>query len=800
MRRGRYVVLPLLVAVILLAIPAPMVRAGSAPSPTAPSPALVTDAVAIPLGVRAVPLDPATPLQLEITLSLPNASALSQFLVAVEDPASPLYEQFLTHAEFESRFAPSPSAVAAVVASLRSSGATAVTVAPDRLSAIATMSAGDAERLLGVRMVSYDSENGRSVYTALGDPSLPEGLSGRVSAITGLSNADNRPIVDNLRAGPVSAVRSPSRVDQFALGNNTTGDQWFVGSDFTNAFQAADLLPGSSSIANATYPANVAIATLLASGYNMTLGRDTPPWDPLVVHTYFNYTLSPTWAAIETAAPLVGVPVTIFGATPPLPGSFDGVNDSLEDEFENSLDLEMAGSLAPGAPLYNFYFSGSLIENASSDAELASYFDEDLASALSYNYGTATLGAVSLSFGLADLNDPTWNVELQEAAAMGVTIVAATGDQGNAPESVTQNTVGQWPLWPATATFNTTGALAVGGVSLEMGGTPNGWFNGTTLWIEYDGNTTGLATLSAWWDARLPAGSEGGVSTVYSEPYWQFHSAAQSNIVNATVRQGVSSLGRSEPDVAFPANSTIAFVVADTEGNVYFTLLEGTSVAAPSIAGLIADEVAVAHHSFGFIDPELYRIASYYEAHPGPGDPYYSVTNGSNYVFSATPGWNAVTGWGAPIGPLLYYADATPAVRNYVYAGPTPALPATAPAPAVPWLEIGLIAVAGIVVAVVLILVVSRSRSSRTAPPMVPYGVVPPPPPGAATSWAPPPPPGAVAPPPPPPPAGMPPPPPPESSMAGVPTAPGGPAMFLCPYCGSPRPAEPVRCPRCGAY
>jgi len=35
---------------------------------------------------------------------------------------------------------------------------------------------------------------------------------------------------------------------------------------------------------------------------------------------------------------------------------------------------------------------------------------------------------------------------------------------------------------------------------------------------------------------------------------------------------------------------------------------------------------------------------------------------------------------------------------------------------------------------------------------------------------------------------------PPAPSYSGVPSPP----TFLCPYCGSERPAEPVRCPACG--
>jgi subtilase family serine protease len=520
-------------------------------------------------------------------------------------------------------------------------------------------------------------------------------------------------------------------------------------------------------VTNATYPTNVAIATLLASGFNESQRVNTPPWDPSVIDAYYNNTLAPSWNTSGHISNITGVPVSIAGVTPPLPGAFGALNDSTLDEYENSLDLEMAGSLAPGAPLYNFYFAGSLLVSAVSDADVASYFDQDLAAALSYNYSPARLGVVSGSFGVADLNDSLWNQELEEAAAMGVTVVSASGDQGNAPDHLTGRSDGQWPIWPATAAFDSSGSVSVGGVSVISSGTVAGWWNGSVLNATYDPGFDGIYQLSTWWDTGggpgTYAGSEGGVSASYSEPDWQGHSAAQPNIVNATIVQGAGSLGRAGPDIAFPANATVAYVVADASRNIYFDLLEGTSVAAPAFAGFLADEIAVAHHLFGYLTPELYRIASYYAASPGPTNPFYDVVNGTNYVFSAGPGWDATTGWGAPLGPLFYAADANPTVRDYVYTGPTPGLPPTPPAPAVPWTEIFIIFGVGATVAVLLVVVMARPSRRSTAPPPPPFGaLLPPPAPGAFSGG-------------------------------------GRGATFLCPYCGAMRPAEPVRCPRCGA-
>ncbi len=374
---------------------------------------------------------------------------------------------------------------------------------------------------------------------------------------------------------------------------------------------------------------------------------------------------------------------------------------------------------------------------------------------------------VSCSFGISDLNDSGWNAELDEAAAMGVTVVAASGDQGDAPNSLSGRDQGQWPLWPASAAFNTSGALSVGGVSLAMTGSSAGWWNGTELNVSYDSAAGSIAKLTTWWDTSAGpggyAGSEGGISTVNPEPDWQFDSAAQPNIVNATVQQGSSALGRAGPDIAFPANSTITYVYGNATGAVYFTILEGTSIAAPAFAGFLADEITVAHHEFGFVNPEIYRIESYFSAHPGPANPFSDVLNGSNYFFSAVKGWDATTGWGAPLATFFYEADGNSAIANYSYVGPTPGLPTAAPPPAVPWTEIILIFGVGITVAVVLVLVMARPPKNPEAPPPPPFVHMPPPAPNSF----------------------------PTTAYSG--------ATFLCPYCGAVRPAEPVRCPRCGA-
>ncbi|HEV2231165.1 MAG TPA: hypothetical protein VGS18_03145, partial [Thermoplasmata archaeon] len=267
---------------------------------------------------------------------------------------------------------------------------------------------------------------------------------------------------------------------------------------------------------------------------------------------------------------------------------------------------------------------------------------------------------------------------------------------------------------------------------------------------------------SAWFNtlggSGNVTGTEGGGATIYPEPDWQFHSAAQPNLASAEGIGKVPALCRAEPDLALAANDTIAFTPANSAGAVSYSLLQGTSVAAPLFAGMVAQWAAVEHHGLGYLDPILYRIASYYAAHPGPSDPFLDVTSGQNYLYRAAPGWDAATGWGGLDASRFLSAYENRSIAGYQYTGPTPGLPT--PFDGVSVLGIVLIAAVGALLTGVVLAVVTLGRRNPSPPfRIAPSGFPAPPLPGS---------PGAVV------------------------------ASFDCPYCGRPRPAEAVRCPGCG--
>ncbi len=757
------------------------------------------------------PLAASTPVALTVALAPRHPAALAAEIRAIDGP---LRAPALTAAQFRSEFSPTAGAVASVEAYLTGYGANDLSATPDGLGVSAILPAASVDAAFGVTLVGSAPVPGTTpgpLYTVVGSPSVPSSLGGIVAGVDGLSNVASAHYSSQMaRLAPPARLPSTG-VGQF-VNDLTDGTSWYFGSDWAQAYGLPGLFSPSAAVPNGTFPLGSAVATLLMSAYNQSANIDLPPYDPAVVASYFNDTFPTSWPQPNVS----GVPVTINGVTPPVPGYFGGYNDSTLDESENSLDLEMAGSFAPGARLVNFYFAGSLYANSSAApalGSLADYFAQTLAVALNHNYSPARLTAVTCSFGLPDLNDTLWNTELLEAAATGVTVVAASGDQANAPNYLSGRFQGQWPTWPASVAFGSSGVISVGGLSVGLNGAPtSNWSAGQLLNATFDPSVRGIAQQSAWYDGAGGAGNlsgtEGGVSTVYAEPGWQFDSAAQPAIVNATLVQGASNLGRAAPDLALPANDTIAYVARDAAGT-YFAPLEGTSIAAPLFAGLIASVAAVAHHPLGFLDPELYRIASYFAQYPGPSDPFLDVVTGGNFVFSAAPGWDPVTGWGSVNATRLYEADQNPAIAGYVYTGPTPGLPSpiflTPPGP----FDIGILALVGVslAAAIVLVIVVARPRPGRPVPvPPAGAGVWASPPPGSGVL-----PPSAPSPYPPPPWApGMGPPAPPPPTGGALPPWPPSPgplpppamavAFFHCPYCGTLRPAEPVRCPGCARY
>ena len=538
----RYLLVAAVCAAVLLAgtpVAAGALRERSSAPTTS---GLTTDEGIVPAGAETHPVAAGATLHLTVTLRPSDPAGLARLLGELSTPGAPQYRQFLTESQFEARFSPTASSDGAVEAYFGAYGGHEFLTTSDRFAISFAIPVEGASRALSVSFASYES-SGVAAFTALGTPALPSSLETGIASISGLSGS----------AGPHTAAAllsaSPPRLvapnpDGWVTDGAGAGEPWFLGSDYTSAYHVSDLFPPTATVGNATFPSSTAIATILMSGYNSTNNTDLPPYDPVVVQSYFNDTFPSDWPHPNVS----GVPVNVSGVTPPPPGYFNNTNDSTANSVENSLDLEMAGSSAPGATIVNFYFAGSLFSSPTATASIgaiADDFAQCLAAALTHNYSGARLAVVSGSFGLTDLNDTFWNNELGQAAATGVTVVAASGDEADAPSSLTGRFQGQWPTWPASAAFNTSGVVSVGGTTVTLDGSATQVVGSNyTLNATFDPSVTEILQQSVWFDTLGGfgniSGSEGGISEVYPEPWWQYHSAAQPAIVNATLIQGTA--------------------------------------------------------------------------------------------------------------------------------------------------------------------------------------------------------------------------------------------------------------------
>ena len=312
---------------------------------------------------------------------------------------------------------------------------------------------------------------------------------------------------------------------------------------------------------------------------------------------------------------------------------------------EVSLDVEWAHATAPGANII-------LVTTPTAETLGVQGFPQ-MMNAVQYivDNHLADVISMSLSAGEGTFKNGTAALKnlrkaLMAAQANGVTVLAATGDNGSAnflkqpvknPPLIPYPSVG----WPASDPLVT----AVGG----------------TYHCTDPTNTTSPVTDST--DPPIQCQSHpgqpevgwiaggGGYSILFSRPDYQDNLPVGSSYVGSSVgAPGPNTNMRGVPDVAYQASGrTAPLVYLGAFG--WFTV-GGTSCSTPQWAGLVAIADQISGTDLGFINPGLYKIGS--DASRYAAD-FFDVTQGNNGLYaptipgySASQGWDAVTGLGTP--------------------------------------------------------------------------------------------------------------------------------------------------------
>jgi kumamolisin len=484
----------------------------------------------------------------------------------------------LTHAQFRQQHGADPAAVKLVRAFAKEFGLTIAphTPAPEHRTIKLTGTIAAMQKAFGVTLV-HKTLNGATYRVREGSITLPSALVGPVEAVLGL---DNRPQAQaHFRvlgeAGDISAREA--QAGGFAKPHivSATPHAGAANTSYTPP-QIAALYQ---------FPPNASAAGQTIGIIELGGGYKTAD-----LATYFK--------SIGQKTPTVTA-VLVDGAknSPTNANSADG---------EVMLDIEVAAAVAPGASIV-VYFTPNTDQGFIDAIATAIHDTKNKPSVISISWGAPESGWTAQSMTALD-------AACQSAAALGITITVAAGDNGSTDGATDgQNHVD----FPASSPH----VLACGGTKLLGSGST---ISSEVVWNELANNE---------------GATGGGVSNVFPLPSWQ----AGANVPKPTNSAG----GRGVPDVSGDADPATGYVIRVDGKNM---VIGGTSAVAPLWAGLIAVANAQNGKSAGFLQPAIYAAKG--------KAAFNDITSGTNYSgsptgFSAGPGWDACTGLGSPIGTKL---------------------------------------------------------------------------------------------------------------------------------------------------
>jgi kumamolisin len=355
-------------------------------------------------------------------------------------------------------------------------------------------------------------------------------------------------------------------------------------------------------------------------------------------------------------------------------------SDPTGADIEVNLDIDVIGAAAPGANQV-VYFGPNNGDQGFVDAISAAAEASPAPIAISISWGQSEDSWTAQ--GLSSMN-----AAMSDAAALGITVCAAAGDNGSADDV----TDGEPHCdFPASSPY----ALGCGGTKLEFSG---GVITSEVVWDETaagegagGGGVSDQFALPSWQEnAGVPAraggttpggtgtgsggtgsggtgsggtgsggtGSGGGEGEHHHHHHHHRHGehhdyghgededAAASGGLGQPTGEAAASGGRGVPDVAGNADPVTGYsIYADGKSQV----VGGTSAVAPLWAALISRLAQATGTRFGLIQPALYAGVS-----PGVDVPgFQDITSGNNGAYSAGPGWDACTGLGSPDGTAL---------------------------------------------------------------------------------------------------------------------------------------------------
>jgi subtilase family serine protease len=517
---------------------------------------------------------PVNHMMLLLQRSPEQETALQQLMEEQQRAGSPNFHAWLTPGQFGKQYGPADADIQAVTDWLTRQGFSIGKVSPGRTIIEFSGNVAQVRNAFHTEMHRF-AVNNEEHFANVSDPQIPAALRPVVAGVVSLHNFRKEPFLHHI--GKFRRNLKTGEVQPLFTFSDINGTFYAMGpADFAKIYNIPSQYTGSGQ----------SIAIVGRSNINI---QDVADFRSI-------FGLQPPDAS--------NVKVILNG---PDPGLVSG------DEGESDLDVEWAGAVAPAAQIILVATQSTQTDLVDGiDASSLYIVDNNIAGVMSISYG-------SCEAGLAASGNAFENALWQQAAAQGITVVVAAGDNGAAgcddPNKVTAATKGIAVSGTASTPYN----VAIGGTDFDDSGIQSTYWNlpvppaVTTPpaqasakgyipeipWNDSCASTgpTGCDSVTSTSKSLNIVAGSGGPSSVYTKPSWQ-------NV------QGVPADGvRDLPDVSLFASdghNRSFYITCQSDQNIPgdtgcnlakfvtttpfhdFQAIGGTSAGAPTFAGIIA--------------------------------------------------------------------------------------------------------------------------------------------------------------------------------------------------------------------
>jgi subtilase family serine protease len=589
------------------------------------------------------------PVNFGVLLGMRDPSGAAAAVQAVSDPSSASYGHYLTNAQFDAKYAPAKSTVAAVKNWLGQQGFTVDKTLPSGMYVEVSGTIGQVQSTFGTKIHNY-SYQGKQVYANTGQLSLPAGtpaaVTGAVNGVIGIDQGSELKTIADTEPGPPPGARFGVQPCSAYYGQKVATDKpaaygkhqpyavcGYTPAQLQSAYGESSLIKQGIDGRGVTVAITDAYAapTILKDAQKYNQVHDQPLFTP-----------------------------GQFSQITPEADGYDNTDLCGAQGWygEETLDVEAVHAMAPGAKI--IYVGAADCLNGLDNA-WANIIDSHFADVVtnSWNDGIDDISLLSNAYVTFYEQFST------EAAITGITVNFSSGDAGD-------DSVGGTDLASKTVEFpaDLPYVTGVGGSSVFIGSQGQ--------WLGEQGWQTAYSALNngKWGSPVYSSGGGGGTSQLFTQPWYQ-----QGKVPTSESEYWSKVPMRTVPDIAMDADPNTGMIVGETQvfpDGTYWDQyrIGGTSLASPLLAGMVAVADQAHHKALGFINPLYYSMIGTSALHDivAPKSPLAQVRTefvngvdnkqGKLYKLQTIdvqtttihdgPGYDDETGVGTPAGPAFF--------------------------------------------------------------------------------------------------------------------------------------------------